>query len=87
MGIDILLKGLGKKQEPRRFNYKARYYDKQNADIRNQKILDGEENTEVGFEDRFRQKVQENRKIRKKSVRTLVIMVTLLISLIYIITR
>ena len=87
MGLDVLLKGLGKKQEPRKFNYKARYYDQQNADIRKQKILGGEENTEVGFEDRFRQKVQENRKIRKKSVRTLVIMVTLLISLIYIITR
>ena len=81
-----MLKGLIKKQEPRKFNYKARYYDQQNADIRNRKILDGEENTEVDFEDRFRQKVYENRKIRNNSVRKLVILVTLLALLIYIIT-
>jgi len=80
-----MLKGLIKKQEPRKFNYKARYYDQQNADIRKQKILDGED-TEVGFEDRFRQKVHENRKIRNNSVRKLVVMTTLLALLVYLIT-
>ena len=81
-----MLKGLTKKQEPRKFNYKARYYDQQNTDLRNRKILDGEENTEVGFEDRFRQKVHENRKIRNNSVRKLVVMATLLALLVYLIT-
>jgi hypothetical protein len=77
--------GLFKKREPRKFNYKARYYDQQNAEIRKQKILNGEENTDVNFEDRFRQKVEENRKIKNNSIRKLVVMVTLLIILIYLI--
>ena len=80
-----MFSGLIKKQQPRKFNYKARYYDKQQADIRNRKILDGEKNTEVRFEDRFRQKVEENRKIRKNSMRKLVVMTLLLALLIYLI--
>ena len=80
-----MLQGMFKKPERRKFNYKARYYDQQNADIRRQKILDGEENTEVNFEDRFRQKVEENRKIKDNSIRKIVIMVTILILLVYLI--
>ena len=80
-----MFSGFIKKQQPRKFNYKARYYDKQQADIRNRKILDGEENTEVRFGDRFRQKVEENRKIQKNSMRKLVIMTLLLALLIYLI--
>lgn len=77
--------GLFKKHERRKFNYKARYYDQQNAEIRKQKILDGEDDTNVNFGDRFRQKVEENRKERNNSIRKLVIMVTLLIILVYLI--
>ena len=80
-----MFSGLIRKQQPRKFNYKARYYDKQQADIRNRKILDGEENTEVRFGDRFRQKVEENRKIQKNSMRKLVVMTLLLALLIYLI--
>ena len=80
-----MFSGFIKKQQPRKFNYKARYYDKQRADIRNRKILDGEENTEVRFGDRFRQKVEENRKIQKNSMRKLVVMTLLLALLIYLI--
>ena len=77
--------GLFKKQERRKFNYKARYYDQQSAEIRKQKILDGEENTDVNFGDRFRQKVEENRKVKNNSIRKIVVMLTLLIILIYLI--
>jgi hypothetical protein len=80
-----MLQGLFKKPERRKFNYKARYYDQQNADIRRQKILDGEENTEVNFEDRFRRKIEENRKIKNNSIRKMVFLLTLLILLIYLI--
>ena len=80
-----MFSGLIRKQQPRKFNYKARYYDKQQADIRNRKILDGEENTEVRFGDRFRQKMEENRKIQKNSMRKLVVMTLLLALLIYLI--
>lgn len=80
-----MLQGLFKKQERRTFNYKARYYDQQNADIRKQKILNGEEDTEVRFEDRFRQKVNENRKVKDNPIRKIVILTTILIILIYLI--
>ncbi len=76
--------GIFKKQEPRKFNYKARYYDQEKANIRKQKILDGKEDTEVNFGDRFHQKVKETRKIKHNSMRRLVVMLALLAVLLYI---
>jgi hypothetical protein len=82
-----MFQGIFKKQEPRKFNYKARYYDKQSADIRRQKILDGEENTAVNFGDRFHQKIDESRKIKQNSIRKLAIMAGLLAMLLYILLK
>jgi t-SNARE complex subunit (syntaxin) len=79
-----MLQGIFKKQEPRKFNYKSRYYDSEKANIRKQKILDGEKDTEVNFGDRFRRKVKENRKTTHNSMRKLIIMLAILALLIYI---
>ena len=74
--------GIIKKREPRRFNYKSRYYDRESADIRKQKILDGEDDTSVNFSDRFHQKVVENRKIKGNYLKKLIIMMILLAFLV-----
>jgi hypothetical protein len=76
-----------KKQEPRKFNYKARYYDRESAEIRKQKILEGEENTTVNFSDRLHQKISESRKIKQNSIRKLAIMAGLLALLFYILLK
>ena len=76
-----------KRREPRRFNYKGRYYDNESANIRKQKILDGEENTDVSFGDRFHQKISESRKIKQNSVRKLAVLVGLLALLLYILLK
>ncbi|MDR1182520.1 MAG: hypothetical protein LBL13_11135 [Bacteroidales bacterium] len=80
----MIFQGIFKKQESRKFNYKARYYDQEKANIRKQKILNGEEDTSVNFGDRFRQKVKENRNVHSNSIRKLVIMLVLLALLLYI---
>jgi t-SNARE complex subunit (syntaxin) len=79
-----MFQGLFKKQEPRKFNYKSRYHDQEKENIRKEKILNGEEDTNVNFGDRFRQKVKGNRKASHNSVRKLVIMLAILIVLLYI---
>jgi hypothetical protein len=79
-----MLQGIFKKQEPRKFNYKSRYYDQEKENIRKQKILNGEEDTNVNFGDRFHQKVKENRKTTQNSIRKLVVMTGILILLLYI---
>ena len=78
-----MLQGLFKQKEARKFNYKARYYNKENADIRREKILDGEKNTDVNFSDRFRKKVGESRRKPENSMRKLVILIAILALLIY----
>jgi len=80
-----MIQGIFKKQEPRKFNYKARYYDQEKADMRKQKILDGKEDTNVNFEDRFRKRVSESRKAKRNSMRKLVIMLAVLALLLYIV--
>ena len=80
-----MLQGLFKQREARKFNYKARYYNKENEDIRREKILDGERNTDVNFGDRFRKKVDESRKKTDNSMKKLVIMIAVLALLIYFI--
>ncbi|MDR0603279.1 MAG: hypothetical protein LBG80_03135 [Bacteroidales bacterium] len=79
-----MFQGLFRKQEPRKFNYKSRYYDQEKENIRKQKILNGEEDTDVNFGDRFHQKVKENRKSTANSLRKLVIMLAILALLLYI---
>ena len=79
-----MITGLFKQREPRKFNYKARYYNKVNEDIRREKILDGEKDTEVNFGDRFRRKVDENRKKRENSLKKLVSLLAILALLLYV---
>ena len=79
-----MLQGLYKQREPRKFNYKARYYNWETEEIRREKILNGERNTEVNFGDRFRKKVQENRKNRKNSLRKFVFLFVILVLLLYV---
>ena len=79
-----MLQGIFKQKEPRRFNYRGRYYNQEKENIRRQKILDGDEDTIVNFSDRFRHKVNENRKTNANSYRKLVIMVALVALLLYI---
>ncbi|MDR1459520.1 MAG: hypothetical protein LBI60_04835 [Bacteroidales bacterium] len=80
----MIFQGIFKKQEPRTFNYKSRYYDQEKANIRKQKILNGEKDTSVTFGDRFRQKIRTNRNTNKNSIRKLVIMLVLLALLLSI---
>jgi len=82
-----MLQGVFKQKEPRKFNYKARYYNQIDNDIRRKKILDGEEDIEVNFGDRFRKKVAENRKKRDNSVKKLAVFLAILTILLYILTR
>jgi hypothetical protein len=79
-----MFQGLFRKQEPRKFNYKSRYHDQEKENIRKQKILNGEEDTDVNFGDRFRQKVKENRKSTQNPIRKLVVMLAILLLLLYI---
>jgi hypothetical protein len=79
-----MFQNIFKKEEPRKFNYKSPYYNQKEAEIRKQKILDGEEDTQVHFGDRFREKVKENRKIKQNSIKKIGIMLALLIILLYI---
>ncbi|MDR2408252.1 MAG: hypothetical protein LBE13_09110 [Bacteroidales bacterium] len=79
-----MFQGLFRKQEPRKFNYKSRYHDQEKENIRKQKILNGEEDTDVNFGDRFHQKVKENRKSTQNSIRKLVVMLAILLLLLYI---
>ena len=76
-----------KQKEPRKFNYKARYYDKEKADIRRQKILDGEKDTTVNFGDRFHQKISESRRIKQNSIRRLIVLAGILAMLLYILLK
>ena len=78
-----MLQGLFKQRESRKFNYKARYYNRENEDIRREKILDGEKNIEVNFGDRFRRKVDGSRRKPDNSVKKIVIMLAILALLIY----
>ena len=82
-----MLQGVFKQKEPRKFNYKARYYNQIDSDIRRKKILEGEEDIEVNFGDRFRKKVAENRKKRENSVKKLAVFLAILAVLLYILTR
>jgi len=82
-----MLQGLFKQREPRKFNYKARYYNKENEDIRRKKILDGEKDSEVSFGDRFRRKVDESRKSSDNSKKKLAIMIAILLLLLYFLSR
>jgi hypothetical protein len=82
-----MLQGIFKKQEPRKFNYKARYYNQESANIRKQKILDGNEDTSVNFGDRFHKKISESRRIKQNSIRRLAIMAALLAVLLYILLK
>ncbi|MDR1878141.1 MAG: hypothetical protein LBQ64_01080 [Bacteroidales bacterium] len=79
-----MLQGIFKKQEPRKFNYKSRYYNQDEANIRKQKILNNEQDTHVNFGDRFRQKMEANRKIKQNSLRKLLVMLAILAVLLYI---
>ena len=87
INIKSMLQGIFKQREPRRFNYKARYYNRENEDIRREKILDGEKNTEVNFGDRFRRKVDENRKTRDKSMKKIIVFLAILALLLYLVSR
>ena len=78
-----MLQGLFKQREPRKFNYKSRYYNRENEEIRREKILSGEKNVEANFEDRFRRKVNENRKKRGNSAKKLIVLIAILALLIY----
>jgi len=82
-----MLQGIFKQREPRRFNYKARYYNRENEDIRREKILDGEREIEANFGDRFRRKVDENRKKRENSIKKLAVLVVILAGLLYLLSR
>jgi len=82
-----MLQGIFKQNQSRKFNYKPRYYNKENEDIRRKKILEGEKDIEANFGDRFRRKVDENRKKRDNSIKKLVIMAAILALLIYIVIR
>lgn len=70
--------------EKRGFNYTPRYYDKNTSDIRKQKIIDGDENTDVDFADKLHQKLENSRKAKQTSNRRLIIMMALLALLLYI---
>ena len=82
-----MIQGIFKQREPRKFNYKARYYNRENETIRREKILDGETDVEANFEDRFRRKVAENRKRRDISLRKIAILTALLVLLLYVLNR
>jgi len=82
-----MLQGLFKQREQRKFNYKARYYNRENEEIRREKILNGEKDTKVRFEDRFRRKVNENRKKRSNSTKKLLILMAILMLLLYFLSR
>ena len=82
-----MFQGISKKREPRKFNYKARYYDQEKANIRKQKILDGEEDTNVNFGDRFVQRVNERRRRKQNSIRRLIVLVGILAMLLYILLK
>ena len=82
-----MIQGLFKKQTPRKFNYKGQYYDQEQANIRKQKILDGEKDTTVNFGDRFHQKINESRKARQNSTRRLLVLLALLAILLYILLK
>lgn len=82
-----MLQGLFKQREPRKFNYKARYYNKENEDIRREKILDGEKDTDVNFGDRFRRKVDENRRKRDNNLKKIAVLLAVLLLLLYLISR
>ena len=85
--LHTMFQGIFKTQRPRKFNYKARYYDQENADIRKQKILDGKEDTNVNFGDRFHRRVDESRKIRQNSIRKIAVLAGLLAMLLYILLK
>lgn len=80
-----MFQGISKRREPRKFNYKARYYDRESAEIRKQKIIDGEENTTVDFKDRFSRKVNESRRTKYNSYTKIFVMLAILILLLYIV--
>ena len=82
-----MIQGVFKQQRPRKFNYKSRYYDQENANIRKQKIIDGEKDTDVNFGDRFHQKINESRRIKQNSTRRLLVFVALLALLLYILLK
>ena len=82
-----MLQGLFKQRKPRKFNYKSRYYDRENGDIRKEKILNGDKDTDVNFGDRFCKRVEENRKRHDNSMRKLAIMLAALALLLFVISR
>jgi len=82
-----MFQAIVKKQEIRRFNYKARYYEQGKADIRKQKILNGEEDTHVNFGDRFHQKISESRKVKRNSMKNLAVMLAILALLLYVVVK
>lgn len=83
----IMIQGLFKQRQPRKFDYKARYYNKIDEDIRRDKILDGSTDTHANFGDRFRRKIDENRKKRDNSIKKIAVLLAVLGLLLYFLSR
>ena len=82
-----MLQGVFKQKPPRKFGYRGRYYNRENEQIRWEKIQDGEKDVEANFGDRFRRKVDENRRKQGNALKKLAVLAAVLASLLYIISK
>ena len=81
-----MLQGIVKQEEPYKFYYKARYYNRENGDIRREKTVNGGD-TEVNFSEPFCRKMKENRDNRNNSIKKMILMFAVLALLLYLIIR
>jgi hypothetical protein len=71
-----------KRHESRKFNYIPRFYDKKAEQLKREKIIKGEDSNS-DFSERLHMKLQENRKLQRKSTTRILVWIALLALLLY----
>ncbi|MBO4739823.1 MAG: hypothetical protein J5606_09750 [Bacteroidales bacterium] len=74
---------LFKAPEKRTFNYKPRFYDKSDEEIKKEKIVSGD-SSNIEFGDKFHHRIEQKRQGKQLPLKRLLIMVAILLLLLYI---